>query len=271
MANPGKTLTVYTDTNCDGENDGYVNIDTSKAGWALYDADGNYVGDVGYPKPRRSYKALEFVLDRSWDDRWAFNASYTLSFSKGNTEGPVDSDTDFADTGRTENFDNPWVNYGPDGYLPNDRRHQFKLRGAYAFNKYWQVGASFTALSGRPISALGAGDPFDDVVYHSFFICVQNCSGGGSPVYELHTRGAEGRTPWLFNLDANVSFNYSFPSANLLVKLSVFNLTNQQDITQVDESLEQNETVSDVKNPLYRIGTGYQTPRYGQLTFTVKF
>jgi hypothetical protein len=64
------------------------------------------------------------------------NASYTLSFSEGNAEGPVNSDTDFADTGRTENFDDPWVNYGGNGFLPNDRRHQFKFRGAYGFNDH---------------------------------------------------------------------------------------------------------------------------------------
>ena len=41
MANPGRTLTVYTDTDCDGENDAFVDIDTHEAGWAMYDDDGN--------------------------------------------------------------------------------------------------------------------------------------------------------------------------------------------------------------------------------------
>ena len=96
MGNPGEPLTVFTDTNCDGENDAFVTIDTSKAGWAMFDDDGNYVGERGYPKPKRNYKALEFMIDRAWDDRWSLNATYTLSFSKGNAEGPVNSDTDFA-------------------------------------------------------------------------------------------------------------------------------------------------------------------------------
>ena len=113
MGNPGKPLTVFTDTNCDGENDAFVTIDTSQG----------RLGDVrrgrqlrrrawAIAKPKRDYKALEFMIDRAWDDSWSFNATYTLSFSKGNAEGPVNSDTNFGDAGRTEDFDDPWVNFG---------------------------------------------------------------------------------------------------------------------------------------------------------------
>jgi len=44
-------------------------------------------------------------VDRAWDEKWEFNASYTLAWNKGNAEGPVNSDTDFADAGRTESGD----------------------------------------------------------------------------------------------------------------------------------------------------------------------
>src|SRR3546814_7629489 len=83
-------------------------------------------------KPKRTYKALELQVDRAWDDKWAFNASYTLSWSEGNAEGPVNTDTNFGDTGRTENFDDPFVNRDGNGPLANDHRHQIKLRGTYA-------------------------------------------------------------------------------------------------------------------------------------------
>ena len=133
---PGRTATIFTDTDCDGENDAL------RRRRHLADR----LGDVRRRRqlPRRpaatrsrsrTYKALEFVLDRAWDDKWSLNASYTLAFSEGNAEGPVNSDTDFGDTGRTEAFDDPWVNFGGYGYLPNDRRHQFKLRGAYGFGE----------------------------------------------------------------------------------------------------------------------------------------
>jgi hypothetical protein len=263
MGNPGQPLTILTDTNCDGENDALVTIDTARAGWAMFDEDGNYIGDVGYPKPKRDYKALEFMVDRAWDERWSFNATYTLSFSKGNAEGPINSDTDFGDTGRTEAFDNPWVNFGGVGYLPNDRRHQIKVRGAYALGQSWEIGASLSALSGRPISALGSNNPFDDTNFDSHFIF--NADTGE---YELHKRGDEGRTPWLFDLGANVTFRHSFSVADLQVKLQVNNLLNQQRITEVDEFLG---GVPIDPDSTYLMGTGYQSPRYALLTLKLDF
>jgi hypothetical protein len=64
---PGRTNTVWGDTDCDGRNDGWISIDTSKEGWALYDDNGNYVGQRGWVKPKRDYKALELQVDRAWD------------------------------------------------------------------------------------------------------------------------------------------------------------------------------------------------------------
>lgn len=270
MANPGKSVKLYTDTNCDGVNDGYVNIDTSRAGWALYDADGNYVGERGWVKPKRTYRALEFMLDRAWDDKWAFNASYTWSKSEGNAEGPSNSDFGFDNTGRTESFDNPFVNLNGDGPLPNDRRHQIKLRGAYAINDNWSVGATLNAQSGRPINAFGKGSPFDGTSYHSFYVCVANCQADNfaDRTYQLRSRGSGGRTPWIFDMGASLSYQQQFAQANLRVKLAVYNLLNQQRRIEVDDEYEQD---IGFKNPQYLYGTGYQSPRYAQLTVSVDF
>ncbi|MGN7918501.1 TonB-dependent receptor [Lysobacter sp. 22409] len=267
MANPGKTLKVYTDTNCDGVNDGYVDIDTSRAGWAMYDDDGNYLGDRGWDKPKRTYRALEFVVDRAWDDKWEFNASYTWSQTKGNAEGPVTSDFNFADAGRTEAFDNPWVNYGAYGYLPNDRRHQIKARGTYAINDHWQVGATLSAQSGRPISAMGVGNPFDGTIFHSFFICVENCDAAvaSERVYQLYGRGSAGRTPWTYDVGASLTYQRAFGRANFKAKLAVYNLFNQQRTIEVDE-----EGSGDPDATFLR-PVGFQTPRYSQLTLSVNF
>ncbi|MEO5560751.1 MAG: TonB-dependent receptor [Dokdonella sp.] len=281
MGNPGENATVYTDTNCDGVPDDYVTIDTSRAGWALYDDDGNYIGERGWVKPKRNYKALDLQIDRAWDGKWALNASYTLAFNKGNAEGPVNSDTGFSDTGRTENFDDPWVNLGGDGYLPNDRRHQFKFRGTYGFNEHWQLGGTLNAQSGRPVSAFGVGNPFDGTNYHSNYICVDRCTFHIDPVtgehidylpservYAHSQRGAGGRLPWTYDLGASITYLQSFDHTNLRVKLSVYNLLNQQRLSSVDEQFE-----SDIGslNQTYEQGTGYQAPRYGQLIVSLDF
>lgn len=270
MGNPGKKVKLYTDTNCDGVKDGYVDIDTSRAGWALYDADGNYVGERGWVKPKRTYRALEFMLDRAWDDKWMFNASYTWSKSEGNVEGPSNSDFGFDNTGRTESFDDPFVNLNGDGPLPNDRRHQIKLRGAYALNDNWTVGATLNAQSGRPINAFGLGNPYDPTVYHSFYVCVANCTAEdfAQRTYQLRKRGSGGRTPWTFDLGASLSYQRSLGAADLRVKLAVYNLLNRQRALEVDDSYE---TGVGVVNEFYGLGTGYQTPRYAQLTVSVDF
>jgi hypothetical protein len=272
IANPGKDLTYFTDTDpdCDGVNDAFVTIDTSKEGWALYDDDGNLVGQRGWLEPRRDYKALELVLDRAWDDKWSFNASYTLAYSRGNYEGPVNTDTGFDDTGRTEAFDNPFVNIYGTGYLPNDRRHQFKFRTAYAFNDHWQVGATLNAQSGLPINGFGTGNPFDGTDFLSFYICVENCDSDipSERIYEPSPRGSYGTLPWTYDLSASVSFLTRIGSSRLRADFVVFNLLDQRRLTSVDETRQDPDRVD---NPFFHNGTGYQLPRSAQIKVSIDF
>jgi outer membrane receptor for ferrienterochelin and colicin len=279
MANPGEKVTVWGDTDCDGSADGWIDVDTAKEGWAMYrqdglDADGDpiytYIGQRGWTKPRRVYKALEFQLDRAWDDKWAFNASYTLAWSEGNAEGPVNSDTDFDDTGRTENFDDPFVNMGGYGPLANDHRHQLKLRGTYAFNENWQVGATLDAQSGGPITAFGVGNPYDATVYHSYYVCVENCDSPNSAdrVYAHSTRGGWGRMPWTIDVGASVTYLRSMGAADLRVKFAVFNLFNQQRTVHMDQEYE--DAIGHVNEGFGR-GFVFQQPRYAQLTVSLDF
>ncbi|MFL6592909.1 MAG: TonB-dependent receptor, partial [Luteimonas sp.] len=171
---------------------------------------------------------------------------------------------------RTENFDDPWVNFDGYGYLPNDRRHQIKMRGTYAFSDNWQVGATFNAQSGRPVNAFGVGNPFDGTNYHSNFICVANCTSENPSerVYEASPRGAGGRLPWTFDVGASITYLRSFNNADLRVKLAAYNLLNQEKVIEVDDQLE---TDIGFRNPSYREGTGYQSPRYFQLTASIDF
>jgi hypothetical protein len=276
MGNPGRVATIWTDTDCDGDPDAYRDIDTSVAGWAVYDDDGNYVGDIGFETPKRDYKALEFQIDRTWDEKWALNASYTLSFSRGNAEGPVNSDTNFGDSGRTENFDDPFVNLDGVGYLANDHRHQLKVRGSYALAEDWLLGATLTAQSGRPQSGFGVGNPIDGTDYHSFYICVDRCGlrPNGTPydaserVYELSPRGSYGRTPWLLDLGASIAWHHQFGDYAMNVKFAVYNLLDRQRAIDVDDEYESG--IGD-PNPDWLRGTSFQSPRYGQLTISINY
>jgi len=278
MANPGKKVTVWGDTDCNGTM-GWVTVDTAKEGWAMYrqdglDADGDpimtYIGQRGWEKPKRDYKALELQLDRAWDGLWSLNASYTLAYGRGNAEGPVNSDTDFADTGRTENFDDPWVNYNGYGYLANDRRHQFKLRGAYAITDNWLLGATLDARSGGPITGFGVGNPYDATAYHSYYVCVENCDStfSGERVYAHSARGAYGRLPWSYELGASVTWLKSFNETNLKVKFAVYNLTNQQKRMSVNQEYE---GAIGSPNDLFLYPESFQAPRYAQLVVSLDY
>ena len=88
---------------------------------------------------------MEFQIDRAWNDKWSFNASYLWSKSSGNFEGPVNSDTGYNDTNLVQYYDHPAVNerYGP---TFNDYRHQIKMRGAYKLNDMWTFGGTNHSL-----------------------------------------------------------------------------------------------------------------------------
>ena len=101
------------------------------------------------------------------------NASYTLAYSRGNSRAPSTRTTNFADSGRTETFDDPWVNSGGNGYLPNDRRHQFKLRGSYRASRQLAGRRDARRQSGRPVSAFGWATRSTTTAFHSFYTCVR--------------------------------------------------------------------------------------------------
>jgi hypothetical protein len=286
MANPGKVATVWGDSDCDGNADAWIDIDTSKEGWALYTQDANgdetYVGQRGWEEPKRNYRALEFQLDRAWDDKWSLNLSYTLAWARGNYGGPINSDTGYMDTGMTENFDSPWVNYKGYGPLADDHRHQIKARSTYAFDDHWQIAATLDAQSGVPITGFGAVDPFDTRNYYSYYICVEKCGvqgydGAGDPiywptedsVYRFSPRGGEGRTPWTYDVGMSLTYLARLGSADLKVKFAVYNVFNQQRTVDVDQYLQTDATTD--LSPTFKRPIGFQAPRYGQLTVSLDF
>ncbi|WP_411833593.1 carboxypeptidase regulatory-like domain-containing protein [Pseudoxanthomonas mexicana] len=283
IANPGEELTLWGTTAMGCAQDGWVTIDTSKEGYITVGS--NRI--IGYSKPKRTYKALEFQIDRAWDDKWAFNASYLWSRSEGNHEGPVNSDTNYGDTGMVQHWDHP-ANNERYGDLFNDHRHQIKLRGSYKLNEMWTFGGTLTALSGGPITAFGVTWPDEDFAVASYtsegsgggtgWLCVQNCSGinpaTNQPyrytdrVYEYSPRGAFGRMPWIYNLGANVTWTLPVDGIDLKARLSVYNLLNEQEVINVRARYESNPGVV---RSTFGTGTRWQSPRYAQLVVTWNF
>lgn len=267
IINPGEKVTLW----CEATSQ-YVTFDSSQDG---YIASGSGM-ITGYKKPKRTYKAVEFQLDRAWDEKWAFNASYLWSKNEGNIEGPVNSDAGYADTNLVQFYDHPAVNERY-GVLFNDHRHQFKLRGSYKLNDMWSFGATFSAISGGPITAFGvrwpndnrsAGGPGEFTGGGSGWLCQSGCADYTTRQLVYTERGAFGRMPWVKDLSANVTWTLPVEGIDLRARLSVYNLLNSQTVVNVHSRYE---STPGTRMPYFGEGTVWQAPRYTQLVVTWNF
>ena len=242
--NPGIANTFLVDYADTGTNLTRVNL--SKA-------------DLTFDKVKRTYSALDFFLEHPLRDGWYGKVNYTLSRSKGNTEGQTLSDVAQTDVAATQTWDTFEIAQFADGRLPNDRTHQIKAYGFYDFNKQWAIGGNFLAASGRPKNCIGNHPnlPNDAPDYGSSY---HYCNGVVSP------RGTAGNLPWDMRLDVNFTYR---PEAvkGLLVKLDVFNLFNRQAVQTIDEVYNNGSEVSST----YNRTISYTAPRSGRLTLVYDF
>ncbi|QSX75382.1 TonB-dependent receptor [Lysobacter arenosi] len=225
-------------------------------------------GDLLSPEAKRSYKSLELFWDGGWE-KFFFQASYTLAWNKGNTEGGVKSDIGQADTSVTQDFDYKELAVDSYGYLPNDRRHSLKVFGNYQFNDEWSVGANVLVQSGRPINCLGVLYPYHGGIHpygSSFFRCGTTEAGGRDGPAEAMPRGTAGRLPWTNSIDLNVAY---FPSwaTGLQFKMDIFNVFNNQKVTSVTEVAEDATTGAPLNT--YLLPRTFQAPR--QFRFMVQY
>jgi hypothetical protein len=148
-----------------------------------------------FPRPRRTYHALELTLERSAGPRspWV-RLSYVLSRTYGNYPGLYGSDwrLDFAHFGPL--YTSPAQHLNSTGRLPNDRPHVLKLFGAQQVGSRVGLGASFLLASGTPLSEYGAIPQL-------------------APPYRglSQPRGTAGRTPTIWDL--GLRFSYLVPVA----------------------------------------------------------
>lgn len=249
LTNPATDIETYYDTDGDGTLEP-VSISADS---------------LGYPDPERIYHAVDFNLNKAWDDVWSLDFTYTWSKSSGNAEGYVKSDNGQDDAGLTTDWDFPYLMDGAEGYLPNDRRHSFKLYGSYAITENFSVGVNTTLTSGRPISGFahglpeGYGDGFDEYAYGQTYYL-----GDDNSVFL--PRGSFGRTPWISKFDITFKYDLDLGGTDISLQADIFNALNAQGVTEVDE--DQNDGTP---NPGFLLPTGFQTPRYVQFSASFKF
>lgn len=259
LGNPGEDMSIWADTNCDGDVDELITLSGA---------------ELLYPQAERKYSAVELTLARAWDDQWSLNASYTWSKSYGNSEGLVKSDIAQGDAGITQDFDFPELMDGAYGALPNDRRHTFKAYGAYQLSDSFRLGANFNLSSGRPLNAFGIGHPNGVPEYgDTYYVCVADCADdaldNAPNVYNKFERGTYGRTEWAAQLDLNATYETKISEFDVIVQLDVFNVLNASAVTRRNEFAETGSPGT--PNDRFMLPSSYQTPRYVQLSAGFKF
>jgi len=253
LFNPGLANRFTIDMNGDGV---YEDIRLSAA-------------ELGIPKPKRKYIALDFGLEHPFDGKWWLKVNYTWSQNKGNAEGQLKSDIGQGDVATTQDYDFPEFSVNADGKLPNDRTHQLKVFGAYQLTEQWQLGGNFIYASGRPKNCIGNApvntpDPNPYVIggpvtsYSGYGSAYFFCDGQPSP------RGSKGRLPAEMTVDLNIKLTPNF-LPGLSLKADLFNVFNRQAAEVIEERYN---TGTGLRNT-YGAVLSYSNPR--SVKFTVAY
>lgn len=200
---------------------------------------GGYNGP--YPTAKRSYRALEVVLDKRLSNNYYFNINYTLSRLYGNYSGLVNTE-ELGGTGSSlnglgrsspgvnRNFDLPFIGYKAtggydDGRLATDRPHVLNLYGAYIFD-WWKSKSHSTEISA--FQTFQSGTP--QTTYIQF--------GNATTIFT--GRGDLGRTEMFTQTDLGVTHKYRFgrdQRFTLTADVNVLNLFDEENVLTVQNTL----------------------------------
>jgi hypothetical protein len=195
------------------------------------------------PKPERTFTGVELTARKRFSNNWQFIASYLWSEMKGNYDGTFQASTGQLDPNLNSAFDYAEFTLLNDGYLSNDRTHQFKIDGYYSFDFGLNIGASAYYVTGKPVTAYGY-----DVTYRNY-------------EYYLSERGAYGRTDDEYEMDLHFGYPIKLGGAELNLLLDIFNVLDQQGETDRDMRFNLDQTLDVINydtgevNPLLAGGT----------------
>jgi len=206
------------------------------------DTSANGVPQAFFEDPVHEYDALELTAQKALSSGWSLFASYRWSRLHGNFEGFYRSDNRQALPALTTLFDCPTndpsytdigvpqLGYRGDvryqgstlgvGPLPNDRPHELKLYGTYAWRSL-NTGMAFRAGSGAPLTAL-ATNP----LYGNPGEIPETVRGAGIETVD----GFRRRAPTVVLLDLHLDYSVRFAGTRRLTfSADVFNLLNSRD------------------------------------------
>lgn len=238
--------------------------------------------ELGYPKLKRNYWALDLYAEHPLSNGWYGKVEYTWSKNYGNTEGQLNSETDTgaggqADVSVTQDWDLPQLMVGANGLLPNHREHQLKAFGYYQLTSEWTVGATAIVQSGRPISCTSFYPTPDQGLYNSASYRYCGLAGSGtapgtpgyvppSDDYEYSPRGSKGTTPWTYLLNLSLAYRPVWAGENLTLGLDVLNVLDRQTPQFIYQRSANNRVT---RNPRYQQELYQTEPR--SIRFSARF
>lgn len=226
----------------------------------LRNPDGTYstitAAQLGMPEATRKHWAAELTFDQQFGAAYRMSGSYTWSHTYGNFEGVFQSDVQQDDAGITIAFDYPGLTLYSNGDLPNDRRHNFKLYGAYSPSRQWTLNFQASAISGRPKNARGNCGVLDPQAYAQDCFVVQT---------KPSPRGSAGRLPWTYNVNLGVRYAPSFFDG-VSLGVDLFNVFNFQEATRIQEIAQQAGGDAAPLDPSYGAIIYYQEPFSARLS-----
>ncbi|MGP1666447.1 MAG: Oar protein, partial [Rhodanobacter sp.] len=156
------------------------------------------------------------------------------------------------DVSATVDWDYAQVMDYANGSLANDRRHQIKAFGSYQLTNEFMLSGNLAILSGAPKTCLGYYGPDElnpGLAYNGGYY--HFCKG------KPYSPGTE-RQPWTYTLSLSAEYRPEWAGKKLAFNGSVFNVFDQQRITQT-YALSGKST-----SPNVNFGRPYsaQTPRY---------
>ncbi len=242
------------------------------------------IAQASFEDPEHTYDAIELTANKAFADNWSLLASYRWSKLEGNFEGFFRNDNGQSDPAITSLFDfptndpsytqigTPLFGYRGDirflgsslgtGPLPNDRPHQVKIYGNYAWTKL-NLGVGFNWGSGLPLQAQAANPNYisgGEIPEALRGTGIQTVNNG------FKTRADDDLT---FDMHADYTFNIADGKQKVLFFVDAFNLFQRQAALEYDNFTERGFQDPNPDFGYEKRGggrfTGFQTPRQVRL------
>jgi hypothetical protein len=242
-----------------------------------------------FPKPERTYKALEAIYTKRLDPHWSLFANYRLSRLEGNYEGLFRNDNGQSDPNITSLYDFPnsplMQGQFIKGPLPSDATHVVHIFPSYIFESKLRLGANLSWSSGFPRTSMlahpiyqNAGEvPGIDPIYsywvddgtgtltlastNNLATALADPNAASNIFLSSYTpvkRGNLGRTPDLWTLDLHADYPIAIGKTSLSVMFDVFNVTDEDTVTNYNDNIELTAGVTD---PDFLQPLTFQPPR----------